>query len=1410
MINANVICRVGLDLGSTTIKAYAVDGDGKKVFSTYRRHNAKIVDALKEVLYEIREALGEDTSVSVGMTGSIGMGVAEKCSLPFVQEVVAATKAINHKGMKVSTMIDIGGEDAKVVFFNKEGKNEDLRMNGNCSGGTGAFIDQMAIILGEDIDNLSYLAEQSTKTYPIASRCGVFCKTDIQNLIAKGAEKEDIAASIFRAVVVQTVVTLAHGCEIRPPVLLCGGPLTYIPALRKAYKDYLNLSENDMILPDDGSLLPALGTAIAHEVNAISMRELADSIIRKLSSDNIKTNTLEPLFTNDGERRKWCEELQNNNIGTSKLVEGYSEGFLGIDSGSTTTKVVVIDRQGRLLFSHYSANGGQPVAAVRSALKSLTEQCLENGTMLNILGACSTGYGEDLIKAAFALNHGIIETVAHFIAARHIDPDVSFILDIGGQDMKAMYVREGVINRIEINEACSSGCGSFLETFAKSTGFTAAEFADAACRATAPCDLGTRCTVFMNSKVKQVLREGYTAEDIAAGLAYSVVKNCLYKVLKLNDVSSLGRHIVVQGGTMKNDAVVRALELTTNAKVSRSSIPELMGAYGCALYAQEHCPAEIDIVRCRLPKHLVENATFTSKVTNCHGCENNCLVTIYRFKGDRRYFSGNRCEKIFANSGERTEAGGNIYPYKYERVFRREQPAKEGIQKIGIPRCLNIFEDFPLWQSMFVAAGFEVVLSDDSDYGKYEQDARMVMSDNICFPAKVVHSHITDLVAKGVDRIFFPFVVHSRQNGGENSYNCPVVTGYTEVVRNVQDCGVPLDSPTFSMKDSRLFKTQCCRYLKTLGISENIAGNAFDKALDAIKEYDTEVAAKAHEILTESREKGQITILLAGRPYHSDPLIQHNVSEMIASLGVNVVSEDIVRYREGRALEKVNFVSQWTYTNRILQAAKWCAAQGQDVQFVQMTSFGCGPDAFLTDAVRDILMQSGKALTLLKLDDINNVGSMKLRVRSLIDSIRLSAEKTIQPVNEPRLSPPVYEDKHRDRTIIIPFFTPFVSPLIPALMKPFGYNVENLPMSDEKSVEYGLMYANNEVCYPATLVVGDIIRAFKDGGYDPSKTAAAMTQTGGQCRASNYLPLIKKAVIDAGYTDTPVISVAFGSGLHNDQPGFKVNWLKIVPVALYALLFSDSIAKMYYACAAREQLAGEAAKLKDKFLRKGAQLLEQGNWKGLLDLTAKAAWEFDKVTLDRTTDKVGVVGEIYLKFNPFAHKFVIDWLMRKGVEIVPPMLTEFFTQFFVNRRTKKLALTEAGGLPDWIYNYLYRLYKKHASKFDSCGAGFRYWSDFKDIFHEAKEAEKIINLNAQFGEGWLLPAEVASYYNSGVKNVLSLQPFGCIANHIIVRGVEKRMKELFPRLNLLSLDFDSGVSDVNVTNRLLLFMDNLK
>lgn len=1037
-------------------------------------------------------------------------------------------------------------------------------------------------------------------------------------------------------------------------------------------------------------------------------------------------------------------------------------------------------------------------------MRGLQKACAESGTELCIKGSCSTGYGEDLIKAAFQLGGGIVETIAHYMAAHYLDPEVSFILDIGGQDMKAIFVTDGIIDRIEINEACSSGCGSFIETFAKTLGYTAHEFAVEACRADAPCDLGTRCTVFMNSKVKQALREGATVSDIAAGLAYSVVKNCLYKVLKLKDVSQLGKHIVVQGGTMRNDAVVRALEVLTGTEVTRCDIPELMGAYGCALYAKAHAAGEVRL------DDMLAKAHYTSKFLHCKGCDNQCLVVRYQFDNGEKYYSGNRCEKVFTNGGAgKPQKGINAYQKKNELLFDREGVKGDRRMTIGIPRCLNMYEDYPFWHTLFTECGIEVCLSDLSNFSSYERNACMVMSDNICFPAKLVHSHIQNLIDKKVNRIFMPFVVYERQGKEQNSYNCPIVTGYAEVVKSVQAGDIPIDSPTITFKDNSLLFKQCKEYLGALGVTDTTINKAFSLAMSAQDNYVRDIISYNERVLAKARERGALAILLAGRPYHADMLIQHKVSDMLADMGIYVITDDIVRDKKV-AVNDAHYLSQWAYPNRILEAAKWCA--GQDgMEFVQMTSFGCGPDAFLVDEVRDLLLRHGRVLTLLKLDDINNVGSMKLRVRSLIESLKLAGGDGADRRKTAEFkTTPVFDKVCRGRKILVPYFTPFISPLIPAIMRVAGYDVENLPLSDTESCEWGLKYANNEVCYPATLIVGDIIKAFKSGKYDPHNTAVAMTQTGGQCRASSYVSLIKKALVDAGYDDVPVIAFAVGGSIKNLQPGFKVNWIKLLPIALYSVLYSDCISKFYYASVVREKQPGQAARLRDLYLQASESLILEGRSEDLLSYLSMAATEFNRICYDVERPKVCVVGEIFLKFNPFAQKNVTDWLISQGVEIVPPLLLDFFMQSFVNNRIDGQTHLKRRSITDFIYSLVYKRIRKHIARVNKAASSFRYFTPFNDIFEEAEEARKVISLSAQFGEGWLLPAEIMSCARQGVRDVVSLQPFGCIANHIVSKGIEKKIKMFFPDMNILSLDFDSGVSDVNVTNRLLLFIDNLK
>ena len=1466
--------RVGIDVGSTTAKIAVLDQDNRMVYSRYERHNAKVAELVSEYLNDIAGKLG-DIRLSLCVTGSVGMSTAEQLGAAFVQEVVAATVFARNRYPEAKALIDIGGEDAKVVFFN--GKSMELRMNGNCAGGTGAFIDQMSVLMGCSNQQMNDLAMKSTHLYPMAARCGVFAKTDIQNLMSRNLPESDIAASIFHSIAVQTVTTLSHGCDFSAPILLCGGPLTFLPALRKAFADYLQLSLDDFIVLKEGNLIPALGCAIraaaadeAHTTTLSALiRHFSDAIAHKpqhdaepasattscnascsttcanddASSSANEDDELQPLFTSDADHQAWLNDKAQYATPVYPMEAGDEYVTIGIDSGSTTTKIIAVrargDRKGQIIFTDYSMNLGNPIHAAEEGLKRLKAKAADAGATLHIVGSCSTGYGEELIKAAFGLDQGIIETMAHYRAAARLMPQVSFILDIGGQDMKAIFVDHGAVTRMELNEACSSGCGTFIQTFARGLGYKIDDFARLACEADKPCDLGTRCTVFMNSKVKQVLREGATIQDIAAGLSYSVVRNCLYKVLKLRGNDDLGGHIVVQGGTMKNDSVVRAFELLTDTRVARSNIPEMMGAYGCALHsiatadsATEATADKTDAADKTIDDLLAMSA-YDTRQLNCKGCENHCFVTMYKFAGGRRFYSGNKCERVFTNKGKHDVKGENIYPFKYHLLFDRAdepQPA-ESKPVVAIPRVLNMYEDFPFWHALFTTAGFDVRLSKESTFRSYETALGTVMSDNICFPAKLVHSHVKELdeelslLPDSVERfIFMPYVVFEHQDDSRNinSYNCPIVSAYSDVIRSAMKLNNEVVSPVINFRDEKLLRKQIDTFLHTYGVKRSLRKAAYEAAVKAQNDYVAAVHQKDVEILAESRREHHLTILLAGRPYHTDPLIQHKLSEMIAALGVNVISDDIVRGDMQTGTGETYLVRQWAYMNRIIKSGQWCAQQPDDVHFVQMTSFGCGPDSFIQDEIRSIMKDHGKPYTLLKIDDVSNIGSLKLRVRSLIESLSAdSGNRRTTTEAEHQLAPTAAPGAQYNRKILAPYFTEYLTPLLPPLCRLIGWDVEVLPPSDQESAELGLKYANNEVCYPATLIVGDFVKALRSGRYDPTKVAAVMSQTGGQCRATNYAALIRRAMNANGFNDVPLITLGVSPNASEDKEqseALDVPWMKMAPIIATTLLYGDVISKFYHGAVSRlkkdayiigGKFANKAEELRDKYLTAAAKPISENNPAGLMDLISKGAAEFDAITADKEVPAVGIVGEIFLKFNPFAHQFLAKKIIDHGCEVVPPLLTPFFLQDFVNVIVQKHMGLKCTNVPDFLVKSIYSLIWRREQKMNRLASRFRYFRPFTNIFDDAKEVNGVVSLAAQFGEGWLLPSDVISMVKQGVNNVASLQPFGCIANHIISKGIEKKLKERFPQLNLVSLDFDSGVSAVNVTNRLLLFLDSI-
>ena len=1421
-------CLTGIDIGSTTAKVVIYGKNNTIIFSCYRRHNARAIETIRQIFKEAHQTLG-NIKLDLAVTGSAGMGVAETFGLPFVQEVVASAGFIKKYYPNVRTFIEIGGEDSKIIFFDAQFR-PDIRMNGSCAGGTGAFIDQMASLLNVDVMEFNVMAKKAKNIYPIASRCGVFAKTDIQALLSRHISKEDIAASVFHSVAMQVTTALSHGHDIAPEILIGGGPLTFYPELRKAFKNILKINNpNDLIIPDHPELIPAMGAAINRDtkpyrvkINELltgpengSHQKINNAVTAGPESTSI-VKRLPPLFKNKMELELWQKRHNKTRVPRINVEEvNGRELFLGIDSGSTTTKLVLVDEQGLFVLGYYGANNGNPIQAVKEGLSYLKEKFLKVGFLPHIVRTAATGYGEGLIKSAFGLNDGVVETMAHYQAARHFDRDVSFILDIGGQDMKAIFINDHVISDIQVNEACSSGCGSFIETFAHSLGHEISDFATIACEKNAPFDLGTRCTVFMNSRVKQAFRENASVSDISAGLAYSVIKNALYKVLKLKDTAQLGDKIVVQGGTFRNQAVLQALELLLDKEVVRSDIPELMGAYGAALTAiDHHCLKPDESIVFNGVENPKTGTRFSKKEVLCKGCENQCAISKLTFDNGNQFFTGNRCEKYFSNNPEINHRGKNLITEQLELLFDRNiTPEGEPILTYGIPRCLNMYENFPFWNTFLTSCGFKVVLSSPSNFKLYEKGASSVMSENICFPAKLAHGHIVDLIEKKVDRIFYPIVVYEQQEFSDalNSFNCPVVTGYPDLLKSAINPGekhhIPLDNPPVSFKDVPLLKKQLYLFFKQFGVTFKTVSKGVEQGLTKQKEVKKELKSRADVLINKAKNEGRMVIVLAGRPYHIDPLINHGIGDFLTELGVDVISENAIPSTE-QTLGDVNVLTQWSYVNRLYGAAKWTAGT-QNIQLVQLTSFGCGPDAVSADEIREIMHDSGKIYTLIKMDEISNLGAVKIRLRSMLEAVKENTNSAGADQKNGKKTNRLFMQEDRERVLIAPYFSPFYSPLIPAAFRPLGYRVDVLPPQDGISVELGLKTVNNDMCYPTILVAGDIIKAFESGKYDPAKTAVILTQTGGQCRASSYVSLIKKGLAEADLADVPVISLSAEE--INHQPGFVINEKELVKRMGLGIIFADPLAQMHLSTMVREKIPGTSAALHAKYLSKMEPGIEKADYHYLLNLLKEAVNDFNRVRIkNKFVPRIGIVGEIFVKYNFFSNGNIAEWLSDQGVEVVLPSLQNFFAQRFVNESFNQKAFFKFSPA-DNIKTRLLEIYANyHLFRIDRVMQEFRFYRKHNSLKDLAENTSKVVSLANQFGEGWLLTAEMIAMLNEGIGNIVCLQPFGCIANHITGRGIEKKLKEMFPCLHLLSLDMDAGVSEVNILNRLHFMIDGAR
>jgi predicted CoA-substrate-specific enzyme activase len=1417
--------RMGIDVGSTTAKIVVLSPSGEPAFAAYRRHNADTLATLQTLMGEARQALGE-INVHLLLTGSAGLGLSERFDLPFIQEVIASAEGIRRLYPQVKTLLDIGGEDAKLVLFDGNG-GPDIRMNGACAGGTGAFIDQMATLLNLPVVELNTLAERHKEIYPIASRCGVFAKTDVQNLLSRDVSKEDIAASTFNAVVLQTLATLARGHELAPVVLFAGGPLTFLPALKAAFVKTLNLAPHEWLEIDHGELFSARGAALAARGQPeFSLSGLIDRLDGRLSGPAAE-GRLEPLFTDEGAFRRWDTARARHRVEWVDAGEMEGRGcFLGIDSGSTTTKLVLVDDRGRLFFEYYSANNGNAIGAVQAGLEKIRELFAGLADPPRIVRSAVTGYGEDLIRAAFGCDEGLVETVAHFRAARAFDPQVSFILDIGGQDMKAIFVRDGDIQRIEINEACSSGCGTFIETFARSLGRTVSDFAVEACRSGEPCDLGTRCTVFMNSRVKQALREGAQVGDISAGLAYSVVKNALHKVLKITDPAILGDHIVVQGGAFRNPAIHKALERVLEKPVVCPDKAELMGALGAALHARDEFLLGRQGTGLGLGlENLAAASQYRKQVIHCRGCENRCSVTKMSFSNLNVFYTGNRCERIYNNRGQKVERGANLYERKRELLFNRPvDPAGTPLLTIGIPRALNFYENYPFWCTLFVECGLKVRLSDLSSSKLFEDGVRTVMSENICFPAKLLNGHIQNLIAAGVDRIFFPMVFYEKKEFTDavNCFNCPVVSGYPDVVRSAIDpqrrSGIPFDQPAVTFQDRGLLKKTCGEYLAGLGVEKPLFERAFARALAAQEQFKAQVRALGMETLERARTAGRLVVVLAGHPYHLDTLVNHKIPEALADMGVDVLSEDAAPLEPGQELDGPLVLTQWEYLNRCFHAARW-AGQQDLVEMAQLNSFGCGPDAFALDEVRRILTEYGKNLTVLRIDEIDSQGSARLRLRSMLEALQgkglLSHRNTakVDPTVQSgaRKTTRLYRKDDVGKVILVPEFSRFCTPPIIRPAMDMGYRIEVLPSPDRESVQVGLKYTNNEICYPGILVIGDVIKALQSGSFDRNEVIAGSWETGGQCRASNISCLLKKALVAAGFENIPVITLSTRLKSFNPQPEFKFNLAEYLYKALLGMTFTDGLSAMYQATAVRERHKGDARALSEKWLIPFANGSMPLTRHSVLSGLRQAVVEFNGIaTYRERLPKVGIVGEIYVKYNTFVNSNIVQWLMDQDLEVILPPLLTFFLGSFVGF---KAGVRERIRRPDVLW-FLAGVGQKIVQNFleeaEAILHNYRHYPTHRPITDIAQTAAPIVHLTHQYGEGWLLSGEIGEFVKSGVQNILCLQPFGCIANHVIAKGVARRLMEAYPKMKLLFLDLDAGGSEANLFNRAHFFVEQAK
>ncbi len=1448
---------LGIDVGSTTVKVVVADpADNSILFSDYRRHNADQSGTLCIVLNEVKNQFGEN-EFSAAVCGSGGQTLARCINAHFIQEVVANSIVIRNFYRDVRVAIELGGQDAKVIFFRYE-KNtgqivpSDMRMNGSCAGGTGAFIDQIAELLNVRTEDMGMLASSGETVYDISGRCGVFAKTDIQPLLNQGVSKADIALSSFHAIAKQTIGGLAQGMEIRPKVIFEGGPLTFNKTLVEVFQKRLSLSGDEIIIPGNPETIVALGAAMSVDTmfreaeNNFSIHKavsLLETRQNNISEHNGESDQL--FFSNE---KKYRDFIERHTANPDKYISVPPAGdecldvYIGIDAGSTTSKFVLIDRECRIVDTFYSSNRGEPLQVIKYALLRMRDKYVSKGITLNILGLGSTGYGEVLFAKAFKADYHTVETVAHAEAAQFFVPDVSFILDIGGQDMKAISLKKGVVTGIVLNEACSAGCGSFVETYAKSLSVPVEKISEYAFRSTNPSRLGSRCTVFMNSSIITEQKNGKTTADILAGISRSIIENVFTKVVRISNFDDLGEKIVVQGGTFKNDAVLRAFEQYTGRNVLRAPFPGEMGAFGIAILTKKYIEekkAEDPSFSSAFPGFdAIENYTYTKNPgVICRFCSNNCSRTVIYFNHGEKYVTGNRCErgeivgeienpeiiKQLKDTHGRLSSVPDMFRLHNELIIKdydfQRLSGDRGIS-VGIPVTLEFWNSLPFWKTVFTALGFKVVLSSRSSYDIFEKGLKYVPSDTVCFPAKLMHGHVENLVEKRVDRIFAPLMIRVPQENptAEGNHTCALLQGYPMVVDKSNEVfsrsGVCFDSPIFHWYNEKLKTKQIADFFcSVFGIDKKTAAKAVKQGNASLKQFRDKMTSEGGKVLKLLEGTDRFAVVLAGRPYHSDMLVNHNLPNYFTSQGIPVLSLDSLPDLHRQNVSNVRMETTIPFHTRLDSAAIY-AASHPNLEIVQIVSFGCGHDAITSDEMmRELRNRCDKELLILKLDEGESAGPLNIRIKSFIETVAARRKKNVfYSGSEITADKKVlYTKKDRkERIVLAPNLSPAFSSLISSVFSKDGIRMEPLPIADDRAIALGKKYVHNDICFPAQVNIGEALSMLEKNIYDPSCLALGVAKNCEACRAGQYAALARKALDEAGYPGIPIVTT--GKDTKKIHPGFSLS-LKRQLKTLWGITIIDSLEMMLRRIRPYEETEGEAERIYNNHIKKVCENICL-NRERLLQMVQNAVEDFNSVRVNFTERKprVGIVGEILMNYHPVANCFIENYLEKNGMEVVQPAMHDFFRKNPVIEKElgrRKMAPNPilhyiVNDMTEKVYNYV------HNSVWNIIRDKFRFSESYGNINRIVQHIKPYIDITYFGAEGWKLPGEIMQMVEDGVRSFVIVQPFGCIPNHVTGRGMIKTVKKVFPDIQIIALDYDPDTSIANVENRLQMLILNAR